>query len=254
MALLLRGRRKSSGRRDDDGRMSVVEHLEDLRRALIISLIGWAVMTVIAYVFHNKILELVIDRTNIHGLLHGTPTLIVNTPTGAFMIGLKIALVVGLIGAAPIIIWQIWWFVSPGLHRHEKRLVLPLIGATSFFFLLGAGFAFFALPLIMRVLLGFGAGEISYLPFADELLGFVALITIAFGLVFELPVVLYVLGALGIISSAWLYRHRAYWLIGLGLLANLMTPGGDPLTPLIVFVPLYFFWEATALLLKITGR
>ena len=253
MALLIRGRRKSQARRDDDARMSVVEHLEDLRRALIISLIGWAVMTVVAYVFHNQILQLVIARTNVHSIVGNAP-LVVNTPTGAFMVGLKIALVVGLVAAAPVIIWQIWWFVSPGLHQHEKRLVLPLVLATSFFFLLGAAFAFFALPLIMRVLLGFGAGEIQYLPFADELLGFVALITISFGLVFELPVVLYVLGALRIISSRWLYRHRAYWLIGLGLLANLMTPGGDPLTPLIVFVPMYVFWEATALLLKLTGR
>ncbi len=253
MALLIRGRRKSQERRDDDARMSVVEHLEDLRRALIISLIGWAVMTVIAYVFHNRILDLVIARTNVHAIIGNAP-LVVNTPTGSFMVGLKIALVVGLVASAPIIIWQIWWFVSPGLHQHEKRLVLPLITATSFFFLLGAGFAFFALPLIMRVLLGFGGGEIQYLPFADELLGFVAMITIAFGLVFELPVVLYVLGSLGIISSRWLYRHHAYWLIGLGLLANLMTPGGDPLTPLIIFVPLIIFWEATALLLKLTGR
>ncbi len=84
--------------------------------------------------------------------------------------------------------------------------------------------------------------------------GFILLITIAFGLVFELPVVLYTLGRLGIISSGWLYKNRAYWLIGLGLLANFMTPGADPLTPLLVFVPLYVFWEATTLLLKLTGR
>jgi len=110
-------------------------------------------------------------------------------------------------------------------------------------------------PLIMRVLTGFASGgDLVYFPGGDELLGFIFLITIAFGLVFELPVVLWTLGMLRIISSRWLYRHRAYWLIGLGLLANFMTPGADPLTPLLVFVPLYVFWEATALLLKLTGR
>ena len=71
---------------------------------------------------------------------------------------------------------------------------------------------------------------------------------------FELPVVLYTLGMLRIISSRWLYRHRFYWMVGLGLLANFMTPGADPLTPLLVLVPLLIFWEATALLLKLTGR
>jgi sec-independent protein translocase protein TatC len=248
MALLMRGRRKSSGSQNGDARMSVVEHLEDLRRALIISLIGWLLATLVAFVFWHPILEFLIHRA-------GIKTLFFFAPTGGFMLGLKIAFVVGLVGAAPIIFWQIWWFVGPGLHANEKRLALPLIAATSFFFLLGVGFATFALPLIMKVLTGFANGiDLQYLPSGDELLGFIFLITIAFGLVFELPVVLYTLGRLRIISSRWLYRHRAYWLIGLGLLANFMTPGADPLTPLLVFVPLYVFWEATALLLKLTGR
>jgi sec-independent protein translocase protein TatC len=248
MALLMRGRRKSSGSQNGDARMSVVEHLEDLRRALIISLTGWLLATVVAFVFWHPILEFLIHRAGIQKLYFFAPT-------GGFMLGLKIAFVVGLVGAAPIIFWQIWWFVGPGLHAHEKRLALPLIGATTFFFLLGIGFAMFALPLIMKVLTGFAVGvDLQYFPSGDELLGFIFLITIAFGLVFELPVVLYTLGMLRIISSRWLYRHRAYWLIGLGLLANFMTPGADPLTPLLVFVPLYVFWEATALLLKLTGR
>ncbi len=250
MALLFRGRRRESpGKRHDDARMSIVEHLEDLRRALIISLIGWIAMTIVAFVFWKPILEFLIRRANLT-----ESGLIFLAPTGGFMIGLKIAFVVGLVAAAPVIIWQIWWFVSPGLHDHEKRLIVPLIGATSFFFLLGVGFAMFSLPLIMRVLTGFAPPELRYLPDGNELLGFVMLITISFGIVFELPVVLYTLGLLRIISSRWLYRHRAYWVVGLGLLANFMTPGGDPLTPLLVFVPMWFFWESTALLLKLTGR
>lgn len=247
MALLFRGRRASS-ERPADGRMSIVEHLEDLRRALIISLLGWIVATAVAFVFWRPILDFLVHRAN----LPTNPIFL--APTGAFMIGLKIAFVVGAVAAAPIIFWQVWWFVSPGLHDHEKRLVIPLIGATSFFFLLGIAFAMFALPLIMRVLTGFAPPDLKYLPDGNELLGFIFLISIAFGLVFELPVVLYTLGLLRIISSRWLYRHRAYWVVGLGILANFMTPGADPLTPLLVFVPLWFFWEGTALLLKLTGR
>jgi sec-independent protein translocase protein TatC len=231
--------------------MSVVEHLEDLRRALIIGLVGWIVATVIAFVFWQKILEFLVVRAGLQ-----KSGLIFLAPTGGFIIGLKIAFVVGLVGAAPIIFWQIWWFISPGLHDHEKKMVLPLVGATTVFFLIGVGFAMFALPLIMKVLTGgfFTPPDLHYLPDGNELLGFIFLITIAFGLVFELPVVLYTLGMLRIINSRWLYRHRAYWLVGLGLLANFMTPGADPLTPLLVFVPLYVFWEGTALLLKLTGR
>ncbi|HYW25628.1 MAG TPA: twin-arginine translocase subunit TatC [Terriglobales bacterium] len=250
MALLTGGRRSSSSEKQSaDGRMSIVEHLEDLRRCLIISAIGWFAATIIAFVFWQKILTALIVRAGLE-----KSGLFFTHPAGAFTTGLTIALVVGLVGSAPIIFWQAWTFVSPGLHQHEKRLALPLIFATSFFFLLGIGFALFSLPLFIRILTGFAPPDFHYLPLADELIGFILLITIAFGLVFELPVVLYTLGMLRIISSRWLYRHRIYWVVGLGLAANFMTPGADPLTPLLVFVPLYIFWEGTALLLKLTGR
>jgi sec-independent protein translocase protein TatC len=249
MALLSRGRRTSSEKRSVDGRMSIVEHLEDLRRCLIISAIGWFAVTIVAFIFWPKILQALIARAGLEktGLFY-------THPAGAFTLGLTIALVVGLVGAAPIIFWQAWTFISPGLHEHERRLALPLIFATTFFFLLGIAVALFSLPLFIRILTGFAPPDFHYLPLGDELIGFILLITIAFGLVFELPVVLYTLGMLRIISARWLYRHRLYWVIGLGLAANFMTPGADPLTPLLVFVPLYAFWEGTALLLKLTGH
>ena len=230
--------------------MSVVEHLEDLRRALIITLAGWMVATVVAFIFYGQVLRFLIVRAGLENLggLHYLH------PAGAFSLALTIALVVGLVGSAPITFSQIWWFVSPGLHDHEKRLALPLIFATSFFFLLGVAFALFSLPLFMKVLTGFAPPDVHYFAVGDELIGFILLISIAFGLVFELPVVLYTLGMLRIISSRWLYRHRFYWLVGMGLASNFMTPGADPLTPLLVFIPLYIFWEATTLLLKLTGH
>jgi sec-independent protein translocase protein TatC len=253
MALLFRGRRSPSGaRRDGEARMSVVEHLEDLRRALIISVAGWLVATIVAYIFWQPIFRFLINRAGL-----STTGVYFLGPTGGFFLSIRIAFVVGLVGAAPIIFWQIWWFVSPGLHQHEKRLILPLIGATSVFFLLGVGFALFSLPLFMKILTGsifVPTDLLHYFPEGDQLLGFIFLITIAFGLVFELPIVLYALGMMRIISSRWLYRNRVYWVVGLGILANFMTPGVDPITPLLVFVPLYIFWEATALILKLSGR
>ena len=249
MALKLRGRPSSSEKRSPDGRMSIVEHLEDLRRALIISVIGWFAATVVAFIFYPRILDFLVERAGLQKsgvyFFH---------PAGAFTMGLTIALVVGLVVAAPIIFWQAWSFISPGLHDHEKRLALPLVAATSFFFLLGVAFALFSLPLFIKVLTGFAPTDAHYLPAGDELIGFILLISVAFGLVFELPVVLYTLGMLRIITSRWLYRHRLYWVVALGLAANFMTPGADPLTPLLVFVPLYVFWEGTTLLLKLTGR
>jgi sec-independent protein translocase protein TatC len=227
--------------------MSVVEHMQALRRALIITMIAWATATVISFVFWQRAFEFLLHRAGLsHAVFLG--------PTGSFILGLKIAIYLGIVLASPVIFQQAWWFISPGLHRHEKRLALPLVSATAIFFFAGVGFAIFSLPLFIKVLTGFAPPELQFLPTGDALLDFVLVISIAFGIVFELPVVLWTLGMLGIISSRWLYRRRAYFAIGLGVLANVMTPGADPITPFILFIPLYFFWEATTLLLKLTGR
>jgi sec-independent protein translocase protein TatC len=227
--------------------MSVIEHLEALRRALIISIIAWTVCTIGAWFVSSEVLNFLIHRA-------GLETAFFLGPTGGFILRFKVAIYLGAVIAAPVLIWQGWWFVSPGLYRHEKRIVLPLIAATSFFFLLGVGFSLFALPLFMRVLLGFAPANLHFLPVGDELLSFILALVIAFGIVFEMPVILWTLGMLRIISTRWLYKHHAYWILGLGLLANVMTPGLDPLTPLIAFIPLVVFWEATALILKLSGR
>lgn len=227
--------------------MSVIEHLEALRRALIIALIAWGVATIGAFFVSGRVVQLLIERAGIGKAVY-------LAPAGGFLIELKVAVYLGLVLAAPVVIQQIWWFVSPGLHRHERRLMLPLILATTFFFVLGVAAAVFALPLYLRVLNGLSPPNVSYLADIGELIGFILNMVIGFGLVFELPVVLFVLGMLRIISSRWLYKNRPWWFLGLGLLSNFLTPGADPLTPLIMFLPLYFFFESTALILKLSGR
>lgn len=231
----------------DASRMTLIEHLEQLRRALIISLGAWAVASIVMGLFWSPVVNWLIVRG---GIGRGYYT----TLTGAFFLAVQVAITLGFVVAFPVIAQQAWWFVSPGLHRHEKRLVLPLGIATVAFFLLGVAFALLSLPLFVRILTGFAPVDLRYFPIIDQYVGFILLLVIAYGLVFELPVVLYVLGRLRIISSKWLYRHRAAWVIGLGVIANFMTPGADPITPLIMFIPLWAFWEAAALLLKMTGR
>ena len=231
----------------DESRMTILEHLEALRRVLIVCFIAWAVTTGAAFFVWKTVIKFLIDRGNQGHLVY-------TGPAGALTLGLKISLYIGLIVAAPIWIQQVWWFVSPGLHKHERRLILPLIAATIFFFGLGVSFALFSLPLFMKILNGFAPPDLQYLGFAEEYLSFVLLLVIGFGVVFELPVVLFVLGLLKIVSSKWLHANRFYWIVGLAILANVLTPGVDPITPLFMFIPLYIFWEGTALILKLMGR
>ena len=227
--------------------MSVIEHLEALRRALIISLIAWAIGTVLAFFVSSRVISFLIARAGLHNAIY-------LQPAGGILNELKVAMYIGVILAAPVVIQQVWWFVSPGLHPRERRFVLPLVSATIVFFLMGVGVAVFALPLYLNVLNRFAPANVTYLPDLSQFLSFVLLMVIGFGIVFELPVVLFVLGMLRIVNTRWLYKRRAYFFLGLGLIANFLTPGADPFTPLIMFVPLYLFFEGTTLLLKLLGR
>jgi sec-independent protein translocase protein TatC len=231
----------------EEQRMSVIEHLEALRRALIISLSAWGVTTIAAFFVSGQLVGLLVRRAGITQAVY-------LHPAGGVITTLLVAVYIGFILAAPVVIQQIWWFVSPGLHRHERRVMLPLIVATIFFFGLGVAAAIYALPLYIRVLAALAPPHVTYLADITELIGFILTMVIGFGLVFELPVVLVVLGMLRIINSRWLYKNRPWWLIGLALIANFLTPGVDPLTPMIMFVPLYIFYEGSALVLKLMKR
>ncbi len=245
MALLTRGPRAPLD--VEDSRMTVMEHLEALRRVLIVCAAAWLLTTIVGLFFAGRVFDLLVHRA-------GLPQVVFLGLTGGVLIDVKVALYTGIILAAPVLIQQLWWFVSPGLHLHERRIVLPMIVATCIFFYLGTAFALYSLPLFVKILTGFAPSSAKFLPDGEQLLGFMLVMVLAFGIVFELPVVIYALGRVGIISSAWLYKHRFYWIIGLGLMANVLTPGVDPITPLILFVPLWVFWEGATLLLKLGGR
>jgi sec-independent protein translocase protein TatC len=227
--------------------MSLIEHLEALRRALIIMLIAWSAGTIAAIFVAGHVITFLIVRAGIGHAIY-------LQPGGGVLLQLKVALYIGIVLAAPVIIQQVWWFVSPGLHPHERRYVLPLVLATIVFFAIGVSVAMFALPLYIKILGSLAPADVTYLPDISELVSFVLIMVIGFGLVFELPVVLFVLGMLRIINSRWLNKRRPYWFLALGLLANFLTPGVDPLTPMIMFIPLYIFFEGTALLLRLLGR
>ena len=214
---------------------------------LIISLVAWGLATFVSFFLSGHVITFLVSQA---GLKVGYYL----QPAGGVLLQLKVAMYIGIVLSAPVVIQQIWWFVSPGLHPHERRFVLPLVVATVVFFAMGVAVAIFALPLYIKVLNSLSPADVTYLPDVTALVSFVLLMVIGFGFVFELPVVIFVLGMLRIVSSRWLYKNRAWWFLGLGLLANFLTPGVDPITPLIMFIPLYVFFEGTSLLLKLLGR
>lgn len=231
--------------------MTIVEHLEELRRVLIVSAIAWAVATTAAFVFHAAIFDFllrplttVLAKTN-----HLTSTAIFTSPTEGLTIPIKISALVGLIGSMPVTLWQVWTFVAPGLRPVERKFVGPFIASALLLFAGGSAFAYFVMPIGLNFLATFLGPSAIYLPDINSYLSFLLLLIIAFGVTFELPVVIILLGLLGIVSSRRLRARRKGIWVGIIFAALVVTPGADPYTPTALFIPLILFFEASVLIL-----
>ncbi len=240
--------------RSDDRHMTVVEHLEELRRVLIISLIAFAVPTVVIAVtppIRMWLLDLllrplkdVLGKTNTV-----IQTAIFTSPTEGLTIPLKIAAFAGLVIAMPVILWQIWTFVAPGLRPAERKFAGPFIASALILFCAGAAFAYLIMPLGLTFLATFMGPDVAYFPDINEYISFLLMLVLIFGVTFELPVAIVLLGMLGIVSSRWLRkRRRAMW-IGIMFASLIVTPGADPFTPCALAIPLIILFESSILVL-----
>lgn len=236
---------------DDEKRMTIVEHLEELRRVLVVSLIALAVTSIVAFVFNGHILTfLEHPLRDVLGKGNHLSTLpIVTTPTEPLTIPLKVSVAVGFVGALPIIIWQVWTFIAPGLRPVERRFAGPFIASSLLLFAMGAAFAYFVMPIGLNWLAGFLNGNATFLPDLNAYLGFFTLLIVIFGVTFELPIVVVMLGMLGIVSSRRLRAWRKGIWVGIIFAAFIVTPGADPFTPTALLVPLIVLFEASVLVL-----
>jgi sec-independent protein translocase protein TatC len=238
---------------DDDRRMTIVEHLEELRRVLIISAAAWLIAAAVAFVFRNQIIDILLHPIlpTLHNVNNGNQGRVqVLNPLEPLTIAFKVAAVAGVIGALPVITWQVWNFVSPGLRPVEKRFAAPFFASSLLLFAAGATFAYFVMPLGLNFLANFlPSQDIAYNVEFSQYLNFFMLLIVIFGVTFEMPIVLILLGMLGIVSSRSLRRRRRAFIIGIIFAALIITPGADPFTPTALAIPLIIFFEASILVL-----
>jgi sec-independent protein translocase protein TatC len=253
MALGVLGRIRSRHRDrppPEERRMTVVKHLQELRRVVIVSLIAWVVGTAISAVFTEKLIGLLEDplksviATHTHA---GGPY--VFSPTELFSIPLKVAIIGGLVLSLPVILWQVWTFISPGLRPAERRFAGPFVVSALVLFAAGGCLGYFLMPVWLNILITFIGGNATYLPDLNQYLSFLLTVVVAFGVTFELPVVIVLLGLLGIVSSRWLRRRRRVVWVVIIVGAELVTPGADPFSPLLLAVPLLGLFELSILVL-----
>ena len=192
---------------DGDGKMSFLDHLDELRRRIIYAVIAVFVGFVIAFFFINQIFEFVMAP--MQRLLPAGGTLVYTDPTEAFMLYIKIALIAGLLIASPAVFAQIWLFVAPGLYAHEKRLVLPLIVSSTLLFFVGMAFCyFFVFGAVFDFIHQWAPKSISVAPDIEAYFNFALGMFLAFGIAFEIPVVVVVLAITGIVSIDQLREWR----------------------------------------------
>ena len=222
--------------------MPFLDHLEELRWRIIKSLVAVFVFTIIAFFFSDQILKFLLISTK--HLKHQFQLQVLKVQT-VFIIKLELAIITGVIFALPVIFYQLWAFVAPGLLENERKYVIPVIVFATISFIVGAAFAFFVIiPFALDFFLGLVPENVKNNIALDFYFGFVARLVLVFGIVFELPVVSLLLTKLGILTPKILRKYRRYAIVVIFILAAILTPP-DPTTQLLLAIPLVLLYEVT---------
>ena len=223
--------------------MPFLDHLEELRWRIIWSLAAIVVCVAVGFVIVIKFNLLVWMQGPMLPYLHGRR--LMNThPGGGFSIMMQTAIILGVVLALPVVIYQAWLFLAPALHRHEKKVVLPVIIGAVALFICGALLAwYFVLPMTLRFLTSMGDEAFDQMISANEYFGFVTSLVLAMGAVFELPIAILALSALGLVTPQFLSKFRRHAVIGSYLVAAVITPGDLFVTSVALMVPLYLLYE-----------
>ena len=241
-------RETSATASDDEATMSLLEHLEELRRRIIVVAVAVLVAAVGGFFLADPIIVLLRSP-----LPEGAE--LIQTGVGeAFGVRIQLALMTGVALAMPVILYEIWAFVTPGLTRSERRLVWPLLIAAIVLFAAGLALGFLLIPVAINFLLDFSLPGVPPLLRLADYIGFVTTLLLAFGVALEFPVVLYLLARLGILSYAFLSRRRRFVVLVIVLFAIVITPGDIVIGSATLAVVMYGLFEATLQLIRVLGR
>ena len=237
---------------DENDKIPFTAHLEELRKRLIVCFIAVGIGFVLSYGFKEKLFD-VLTMPLISVMESGDKIIFTGLPE-AFFTYLKVAFLSGIILAAPVIFYQFWMFVAPGLYKKEKSLLVPIVILSTVFFIGGALFGYFIVfPWGFKFFLGFASETIKPLPSMREYLSFSAKLLLAFGLVFELPLVITFLARLGLVSVGFLKKNRKYALLLFFVAAAIITPP-DVVTQIMMALPLMVLYEISIIGARIFGK
>lgn len=234
---------------DTEATMSLLEHLEELRRRLIVIIAAIVVAAIVGFLLSKPAIDILRAP-----LPSNYEKLYFLTVGGAFAAQLKVGVFIGIAVAMPVILFEIWRFITPGLTKRERRIVWPLLGAALLLFALGMLVGYIIIPFALTFLLSFAEPGLEPLLTINEYLGFVTTMMLAFGLVMEFPIVLLALARVGILSYTKVARQRRFVILGIVIFAVVVTPGGDPFSPSILSAVMYALFEASLFVMRFVRR
>ena len=224
------------------GKMSFLEHLDELRKRIVNSCIAIAVGVVLTFAFIEKIFNFILAPTR-KALPPGVK-MIYTQPGEAFSLYVTVALIAGVVVAAPYIMYQVWLFIAPGLYSNEKRMAIPFVLFTTLGFLLGAAFNHYvAFPFMMAFFASFNGTDLMFMPRLEDTFGLYAKMLLGMGIIFQMPTVVFFLAKMRLVTARFLWNHGKYAILIAYIIAAVITPTGDPMNQTIFAAPmiaLYF--------------
>lgn len=232
----------------DERKISFVDHLEELRKRILVSILVILIISILGFVFAGKIIDAIIAIGNIE-------TTYFFAPIEAFTAQLKIAIFFGITVAFPFLLYQAWAFIGPGLTGNEKKISLTFIFSGMVLFLIGIAFGYFILiPYGLIFLFSFASANMQPLMNISKYLNFFIWCMLGSGLLFQLPLIVFTLIKLGIVEAKTISRHRAESIVGIMIICAIITPTGDFFTLLLISIPLILLFEISILAARLTTR
>ena len=225
--------------------MSLIEHLEELRSRVIVVAITIVLAGIVGFFLSEPIIGILRAA-----LPEGKQTLIQISVGESLAVRLRVALYVGVAISVPVILYQLWRFVTPGLTRNERRLIWPMLIVAVLLFALGIGIGYFTIPYALNFLLGLTLPGVETQLRLSEYVSFVSTVMLAFGLAFQFPVLLLLLARVGILNYRFLSARRRWAILAIVLFAIIATPGGDPLSSMVLSLVMYALFEGTLQLIR----
>jgi sec-independent protein translocase protein TatC len=223
---------------DGTARMSFLEHLEELRKRLVYSLYALLVGCGISFFFAVRLTHYLQSYLTAQG-----GRLIYTELTGGFMFYFKVGALSGVMLAAPAMFWQLWMFVAPGLYQKEKRIVVPFVLSATTLFASGVAFAHkVAIPSMLKFFASFENPYIDMRPNASDAFNFYVLMVFAFGIVFQMPILVYFLARFGIVTAGWMWKNFRYAILIIFIIAAIATPSADPVNQTIFAAPMIILY------------